>query len=200
VKTLWVALDVEYQMDPKIIRAGASAELLYVRSLALSKRLMTDGQINAAHLSVLAHGLSGKPANHAATLVTEGLWACSPEGWVIVAWSKRNISRVEIEAKQDAKREAGIKGNHERWHQDRPSETCPYCLASATRNGSHNGSHNGRRRIARTIAPGIASDPSETETETETETEKGRLVASDDPELADRFHREVTHNQTGDKS
>ena len=37
-KTLWVKLSVDYMDDPKIVGAGADAELLFVRGLAYAKK------------------------------------------------------------------------------------------------------------------------------------------------------------------
>src|SRR3546814_4797789 len=72
---LYVKLDADYASDPKIMRAGASAELVYVRGLALAKRLVeADGHIDRAQLGLLTLGVTGSSQKIAGVLVREGLW------------------------------------------------------------------------------------------------------------------------------
>jgi hypothetical protein len=141
---LYVPLDVDYAADPKIMRAGANAELLYVRALALAKRLMEDGRIDTVHLPGLCIGIPGKPATHALALVREGLWTETCAGWAITSWAKRNRSKAEIAHTAEMKRQASIKANHERWHiNGKTSPTCPVCHPLPIRNGSQSGSEVG---------------------------------------------------------
>jgi len=128
---LFVPLDVDYQFDPKIIAAGPIAgECLFIRSLALAKRTLSDGAIDRTQLAALTLGLPGKPASHAAKLVEVGLWSTTDNGWQISAWLKRNSSSASIAANADRKRDAAVKANHERWHvgpQGRPKPDCHLC-------------------------------------------------------------------------
>lgn len=127
---LHVQLDVDYQDDPKIIRAGHLGETLYVRSLAKAKRLMNDGIVYREQLDSLAIGLPAKPAALARKLVDVGLWKTHRDGWQISAWRKRNASAAAIKAKVDRKKASAIKANHERWHageKGRPNDECPLC-------------------------------------------------------------------------
>lgn len=139
---LFVPLDVDYQSDPKIMRAGALAEILFIRSMALAKRLMEDGRIDEVHLPALCLGIPGRSATHVAALIREGLWTEVADGWVITSWAKRNKSRAEIAHTAEMKRQASVKANHERWHVDgRASATCPLCHPLPIRNGSQHGGH-----------------------------------------------------------
>lgn len=126
---LYVQLDAEYMHDPKIMRAGALAELVYVRALTLSKRLLSDGNIDEVHLPLLCIGLPGKPSAHALSLVRNGLWTETAAGWHIVAWEKRNKSSDEIVVQKERKKEAGRRGNHQRWHVDQGivDPKCAFC-------------------------------------------------------------------------
>lgn len=128
---LYVPLDADYAADPKIIRAGSAAELLFIRSLALVKRLQSDGRIDSVHLASLALGIPGRAANNAAALVREQLWTEVPGGWVITAWSRWNMTKDQLDARKRVKRDAATRGNHERWHADKPSPDCPICIAGA---------------------------------------------------------------------
>ena len=49
----YVPLKSDFYDDPKIIRAGEAAELLYVHMLAYSSRTFTDGFIDDAQMTTL---------------------------------------------------------------------------------------------------------------------------------------------------
>lgn len=155
---IFVPLDVEYDTDDKIIEAGPLAELLYVRGLAFCKRKLNDGKIKRSQLSVIAARIPN--ANkHAATLVEVGLWRATQTGWSVVAWSKRNRSRADVEAQRELASEAGIRGNHDRWHvgpEGKPSPKCPLCRKE-------------RIGLPDRVRSGAASPESESESESETE-------------------------------
>jgi hypothetical protein len=121
---LFVPLDVNYPDNPRIIASGEKAEVLYVRGLCLAKRTMKDGFIDARQLSRV--GLTGVE-KRAETLCDHGLWKKVKGGFKIVGWSGRNPSAKEIATKVEAKREAGILGNHTRWHKEKSDRNCPHC-------------------------------------------------------------------------
>jgi hypothetical protein len=109
-RRLYVPLDVNYADDPAIVEAGPDAELLYVRSLALAKRLEDDGVIHRGHLRRLAADLPAVAAGVTADtiadrLVATGLWATHADGWRIAAWLDWNASAAEIDARRTADRE-----------------------------------------------------------------------------------------------
>lgn len=128
---LFVPLDVDYASDPKVLRAGAHAELLYIRSLCLAKRRMEDGHIESVQLAGLCLGIPGRPALHAESLVLSGLWEKNGDGWYIAAWLKRNASAETVKQQARRQSEHGSKGAHIRWHTiDEPSPTCRYCMGN----------------------------------------------------------------------
>lgn len=113
---LYVPLDVNYREDPKIIEAGAEAELMYLRSLVLAKKLTDrDGHIHRAHLAGLAAGIESVelgesvPLDISGQLVASGLWVECGDGWLIAAWLKHNPSSEEVDATRNA--EATRKAN-----------------------------------------------------------------------------------------
>lgn len=138
--SLYVPLDVNYADDPKVIEAGPEAELVYVRSLAIAKRIGSDGRIHRAHLFRLAGDLpsirSGEcDTNDFATdLVNAGLWIEVPDGWQIAAWDRWNLTAEELEERKRGKAEGGSLGNHRRWHEARGKvdPDCRYCTGSDT--------------------------------------------------------------------
>lgn len=123
---LYVKLDASYEDDEKIIQAGEKAELLYVRSLCLVKRILSDGFVSDAHLPKF--GLTS--VNQRARKLAEvGLWDRDDGrgGYWIRAWPKHNRSAEDVKAQQAKAQADAVLGNHRRWHQDTPSPDCPHC-------------------------------------------------------------------------
>ena len=110
---IFVALDVDYPDNPRIIRAGEAAEVLYVRGLCLAKRLLSDGFIDSVQLPRL-----GLPdvEERAAQLVEVGLWepVSDPSGqisgYIVTGWLERNDTAEEIAKRRQQKADAGAKG------------------------------------------------------------------------------------------
>lgn len=165
---LFVPLDVDFQLDPKIIAAGTNGECLFVRSLAVAKRTLSDGFIASAQLPSIALGLPGSAAKHAARLVEVGLWAEVEGGWQIVSWLKRNSSSAEIASNTEVKKAAAVKANHVKWHigpGGKPKPGCPHC-ADDIRTGSESD------RPANPTAG--KAESTEVETESEQSQSRGR--------------------------
>lgn len=111
----FVPLDVNYQMDDKLMCAGPLAECIYVRALAFSKRASTEGRIRRAHLRVLGVGIRNA-TRHAEILVECGLWTTDGDGWYIVGWLNHNLSNDALTEEKARKRALSIAGNHKRHH------------------------------------------------------------------------------------
>lgn len=86
---LYVPLDVNYVSDEGIRRAGAAAELLYIRGLAYSKRTQSDGFLPDYDLAVISVGLPQVPEAVKA-LVERELWLAMDGGWQIRSWRRWN--------------------------------------------------------------------------------------------------------------
>ena len=175
---LYVQLDVNYADDEKIVNVSTGAELLYVRGLCFSKRMLSDGRIATGQLVRLASDIPDDPLdfrevfNLAAELVRVGLWIEEADGWRIAAWKRHNATSDEVEEKRQAKKTGAVLGNHKRWHlgDGRPSQDCRYCqseglIGSDSQDRSH-------------------SDSTEEETEEEEETEP----TTSEPEVSDAAH------------
>jgi len=114
----YVPLDVNYARDIAIRRAGPTAELLFLRSLAYAKGARTSGFVSDFDLEVVAVGMRAVKAA-AETLVICGLWVRVTDGWLIRSWERWNASDKVVSA-------GGKLGNHKRWHLDR-GESDPAC-------------------------------------------------------------------------
>lgn len=166
-KQLFVPLAVDYASDDKIIEAGPMPELLYVRSLAFTKRTGSNGKIKRAQLQVVGLGLAQLP-KLAVTLVQVGLWLEADDGWLIAAWFKHNDSTDHF----DAETLAGKKANHVRWKHAGPFEQCVRCLSV----------HASESDSGRTPIGSIpdSKDRDRGETEVETEGEQSSVTSQND--------------------
>jgi hypothetical protein len=129
VTGLFLPLDVEYASDVEFIEAGPMAELLYIRVACFIKRKSLDGRLKRSQLTVAAGNIP-QPAKHAAQLVEVGLWVDEGDSWYVPAYLKRNPTKADITAVRDMQKEAGERGNHERWHtgpEGKPSPKCRLC-------------------------------------------------------------------------
>lgn len=102
---LYVPLDVDYLDDEKFDGVSVEAELLYIRSLCLVKRRMSDGFIDRRQLRRLCDRFDGDPVDAATELVAEGLWTTVDGGWTVAAWLKHNPSKADIEERRAAEAE-----------------------------------------------------------------------------------------------
>lgn len=125
---LFVPLDVNFQDDDKLLAVSAAAELVYIRAMALSKRLLSDGYIAPSHLRRLCDKLDDRPEDLADELVDRGLLAPLDGGYRIVAWMKHNKPADEIrEASENGRRGSLIRWHNEGKHDDQSADGCPKC-------------------------------------------------------------------------
>lgn len=115
----FVPLHVHYRRDRAIRASGPDAELLFLRALAFARAHRTGGAIEDFDLDDIGAGIP-HPERAAATLVRLNLWIANGTGWAIRSWEKWNPSGSS---------EAGVYGNHKRWHLDRGivAPDCPLC-------------------------------------------------------------------------
>ena len=118
----YAPLSARYYQDDAIAQAGERAELLYVRGLAFCAAQLSDGFISDVQLRMfVGTGMTGVKTR-AERLVEVGLWERIEPGlfnvngydgcgYVVRSWSKHNLTKAEIEAKQkkDRDRKAGDK-------------------------------------------------------------------------------------------
>lgn len=114
--SVYVPLDVNYMRDPRIRRAGADAELLYLRALAYAKGGETDGFVHDYDLDVIAVGLKGI-ANRVDALVREKAWEEREGGWFIAGWFNWNEPVGKLRDRKRRQAEGAAKTNHKK-HQE----------------------------------------------------------------------------------
>jgi len=103
----WVRIDDTHQDHPKIVAAGAFAELLDIRAICYSARFETDGRIDRVALSLISRDLP-RPTVYANKLVKVGRWRVASrrdkcDGWIIHDYLDVQPSKAE----RDAQRAAG---------------------------------------------------------------------------------------------
>lgn len=129
---LFVKLDANYTDDERFLAVGPFAELIYIRSLCLCKRLMNDGKVYEKQAWKLLGDLVQYVDGCAVIreLVAAGLWLPVDGGWLVVAWSKHNKTRAELEADKAAETE-----RKRRWRESQNATDGPtgQDVADATR-------------------------------------------------------------------
>jgi hypothetical protein len=105
----YAPLSAHYYKDDAIADAGPMAELLYVRSLAFSADVLSDGYISDTQLLRFVGVGIPSVRKHADALCKVDLWIREDGGYRIVTWSKWNLTKAEIQEKQarDAARKGG---------------------------------------------------------------------------------------------
>jgi hypothetical protein len=120
----WVKLNTDYQHHPKVIAAGARAELLYVRLLAYAAYRETDGVIPAGVPDVLfgvdPFGDAGSPGEPTVAdlmdrLVKVGLLDKTYRtGWVIHDYLEHQQSKQELAELRSKRQAAGRQGGKQK--------------------------------------------------------------------------------------
>jgi hypothetical protein len=102
----WVRLSARYFLDERILRAGWESELLWLRALAWSRFVRSDGHVSAEHLPYLTIGLTSAGEELAERLVDVELWERCDDGWRVppARWERWQQTEQEIDAARDASR------------------------------------------------------------------------------------------------
>lgn len=124
---MWFKVDDKLHDHRKSRKAGKSAMGVWVLAGSWAMDNDQDGFIPADVLSRW-----GTVAD-ARRLIDAGLWRETTHkgepGWRFHNWARFQPSAAVTAAKRAAEREAGIRGNHKRWHTDRgvTDHDCEYC-------------------------------------------------------------------------
>lgn len=123
----WFKVDDKLHDHRKARKAGKAAMGVWVLAGSWASDNETDGFIPEDVLSRW-----GTPSD-ARRLIDAGLWREAShrgeQGWRFHDWSRFQPSAAVIAAKRAKEAEAGLRGNHKRWHADRgiTDPECEYC-------------------------------------------------------------------------
>jgi hypothetical protein len=123
---LYVQLDTNWPDHPKIIRAGIEGAGLHAIVLCLAKRLEADGWVDRAVLY-----RQGATDDLIGLLCDLDLLEAEEDRVRPDGWHDRNPSQAAIAATRASKKEAGRRGNHNKWHPGVDFEECAKCQVIA---------------------------------------------------------------------
>lgn len=115
----WARFDDRYSEHPKILAAGALAELLDMRAIIYCARNETDGKLARASLQRLAVGIP-KPIQRAQKLVEVGRWEEVDDGWIVCDYLEYNPSKAEVDEARQARSDKARRAAQARWGQSPP--------------------------------------------------------------------------------
>lgn len=122
----WIKLLDTFPEHPDVLDLSDAAFRAYVEALCYCSRNLTDGDMTAA--AVLRRlGVRPKVADE---LVAVGLWATSPDGYVIVNYTKHQRSRDEVDKLRERgnRRQALVRSPELRaFIRERDCDRCRYC-------------------------------------------------------------------------
>lgn len=101
---LFLPLDVSFWDDPKVVRAGEKAAVLYLRMALAAKRWGTDGELDVTQMGLL-HTPDWR--KRIEPLLRENLvWAVDSDRYWITGWGNHNdpIAVVNARREEDAER------------------------------------------------------------------------------------------------
>ena len=106
----WAKLDDQFFDHPKARQVGKDGRALYVAALCWTAGNLTDGFIASSDLQLVAAKAEVPGAATARRLVTAGLWAAVPTGWLIHDYHDYNPSGDEVRKRRALRAEAGRAG------------------------------------------------------------------------------------------
>ena len=124
----WFKVDDTFAIHPKVVQAGNDAIGLWARAGSWCSQQLTGGRFPAYMVPVL-----GGNASQCESLVRVGLWDEVPDGYQFHGWDEwqpdSDSERSRRQAVSEARRQAGARGNHKRWHAERGviEPGCPFC-------------------------------------------------------------------------
>jgi hypothetical protein len=109
----WLSVDDNFADHRKIERLSDAAFRLHVAGLCMTARMQDDGLVYATKVPRLVPRFR---KNALQELIDAGIWIPHPDGYEIHDYLDWNLSRAQIEARREKKREAGKKGADAKWH------------------------------------------------------------------------------------
>ena len=123
--SLYVPLSTEWADHPKLIRAGLAGRGLHALTLAIAKRLETDGWVD--RLLLHREGADDDLIDRLVDLRLLDVDEAHPDAARPHNWHRHNPTQASIDAGRAAKAEAGKRGNHTRHKHGGTFEDCTVC-------------------------------------------------------------------------
>lgn len=157
----WFKVDDRFPESDKVIELMLRPEGLAALGVWTLCGAWAAGRGNGGRITEAVVKRFRGTKKHVAALVSVGLWDASDGDWQFHDWDDYNESAEAAEAVKVAEREAGRRGNHERWHVKRGvvAKSCPFCVGYPT------GDESGGNRVpdaspdSGAIPPGPGPDP-----------------------------------------
>ena len=120
----WFKVDDGLWGHPKWLTVPSRARGLWVSAGSWCARQENDGAVPRGALRIL----DGRPVD-AGALVAAGLWLTTDDGWRFHDWTIYQPDADTLAAEREAQSDAGVRGNHKRWHAARGVSvpSCPLC-------------------------------------------------------------------------
>lgn len=126
----WFKVDDRFPESDKVIELVLRPEGLAALGVWTLCGAWAAGRGNGGRITEAVVKRFRGTRKHVAALVAVGLWDPSDDEWLFHDWADYNESAEAAEAVKVAEREAGRRGNHERWHVKRKIvvQTCSFCV------------------------------------------------------------------------
>lgn len=130
-RTRFVPLDPEFASDDRLVDVSRDAEWLFLRCIALSSRLLSDGRLTIGQVrrECADKAEEGEVTMMLCELEEAGLFQETSPGtgeWVLSGFKKNNQTAKEVADAQLRKRLGGDFGRHKQYHQE-SVEGCLFC-------------------------------------------------------------------------
>ena len=98
---IYAQIDCDLPRDPRMIRVGPMARLLYIQFVLYSRENLTDGEVERVQLPIVSMDIP-RATKCVAALVDVGALEITERGWRIPrdVWVKRNPLREQVESKR----------------------------------------------------------------------------------------------------
>lgn len=114
----WLKIDDGLFLHPKWLRTPPIARALWITALSYCGKMMTDGHVDKALLTLL-----GGTAEDADALVASGLWDATESGYCFHDFDAYNRTTEKADAISEVRAEAGKAGAQARWGKQGNSNT-----------------------------------------------------------------------------
>jgi hypothetical protein len=120
----WLKIDDGFAEHPKMELLGDRSFRLHVAALCYCSRNLTDGQLSAKAIKVLAAVIEApRVTANLKQLVDAQVWVDNGDGsYAIYGYLEHNPAAEEVKARREERKASGAKGARKRWGKDEPKD------------------------------------------------------------------------------